>query len=105
MASAVAFGLDLRVVLVGGIPFALIHAVSNVILFATLFPLLAPRARVLAGTALRGRTTTGALLCLVGCLSAGPVNAATGATAATDTLDVGTAVTDTVARLATDLPG
>jgi len=85
------------VVLVGGIPFALIHAVSNVIQFATLFPLLAPRARVLAGATLRGRTTAGALFCLVGCLSAGPVNAATGAAAATDTLDVGAAVADTVA--------
>ncbi len=97
LASAVAFGLDLRVVLAGGIPFALIHSVSNVVLFATLFPVLAPRARLLAGAALRGRTTAGLLLCLVGCLSAGPGQADTGAAAATDTLDVGTAVADTVA--------
>jgi hypothetical protein len=66
-ASALAFTLDLRMVAVGGLPFMLLHLAGNVLIFALLFPVLAPRAAVLGRPALRGGTF---IVCVLACLLA-----------------------------------
>lgn len=91
LASAIAFALDLRVVLIGGAGFAVLHAGSNLVLFATLYPPLVARARLLIDSTLRGRSATGLLVGVLGLLSADPVHADLGTAAAPDTLRAVTA--------------
>ena len=56
LASAWAFGLELRIVVAGAIPFALIHQLGNAPLFLVLYPLLLPRCVQLARPPLRGES-------------------------------------------------
>ncbi len=88
-ASALALALDLRVVAVGAVPFALLHLAGNVPIFALLFPVLAPRAAVLGRPALRGGT---ALVCLLtGLTAAATAGAVPAGEAAADSLQVSAA--------------
>ncbi len=58
------FGLDMRVVLLGAVPFYLMHTGSNILLFAVFYPTMAQRLRHVGSNALRGRVKGAAVLCL-----------------------------------------
>ncbi len=65
LASLVTFAMPLRVLLVGAIPFFLVHAGSNVVLFAALLPVLARRLGPLASPRVTGhRGSLPAITCL-----------------------------------------
>jgi len=71
LASAITFGLDLRVVAAGALPFALLHQAGNTPLFLVLYPLLLPRCVHIAKSSLRGKS--GCDLALVALLMSGGV--------------------------------
>jgi hypothetical protein len=65
LAGLLIFDLPLPVVLVGAVPFFLVHAASNVAIFAVFLPVLAPRMAPLARPRVTGRPgTPGAAACL-----------------------------------------
>ncbi|MBK6732803.1 MAG: hypothetical protein IPG61_01675 [bacterium] len=72
LAGLLIFDLPLPVVLVGAVPFFLVHAASNVAIFAVFLPVLAPRMAPLARPRVTGRPgTPGAAACLaVGLIAA-----------------------------------
>jgi hypothetical protein len=63
-----AFGMTPMVVLTGAVPFALIHAGANTVIFSILFPLLLPRMSGLGRNALRGRSGGKALVVIAAAL-------------------------------------
>ncbi len=83
------FGLEPRVVLIGAVPFYLIHTGSNAMIFALLFPPLATRLSHLGHGALKGRMNSGAaLVLLLIFLGAGKTQAQDKGQAGTDSLTV-----------------
>lgn len=101
LAAAVAFALDWRVMMVGAVPFSLLHLASNLPLFAVLFPWLLPRCHGLARQPLRGLESRSALLVLSlllvsGGAQADPAEADSSRAAAPAAPDSLTAVPDSV---------
>ncbi len=89
------FGLDSRVVLVGAVPFYLMHTGSNIMLFAIFFPPLAQRLRHTGSGALRGSVNAGVVPLLWLILFS------SGSARAQDTLE--TAAVDSVLAPQTDM--
>ncbi len=81
VAGAAAFAVDWRVALAGAVPFTLVHAGVNVVLFALFLPSLSARYGHLARSPLRGSGETAKLALLVVALGvSAPVQAAPVAT-------------------------
>lgn len=71
-----AFDLEPRVVLLGAVPFYLVHCGANVAIFTLLLPLLLPRLRGLARPPLRGHGPAGAVVLVAALGLLGPASGA-----------------------------
>jgi len=102
LASWLAYDLDVRVILIGGIPLFLLHVGVNLVFFGIFFPLLATRVALLAKSPLSGRNGSIGLTLMLGFILSLSANSAFSQTADPDSnlvtdLLIETARTDSTA--------